>query len=78
MPFVVFFRKSTVVRLLFRFYDPDDGRILVAGHDIQDLTIDSLRKAIGVVPQVIAITLTLRYANDRIFSKTASFMEASV
>jgi len=43
--------KSTVVRLLFRFYDPDDGRILVAGHDIQDLTIDSLRKAIGVVPQ---------------------------
>ncbi|CAH3017583.1 unnamed protein product [Porites evermanni] len=43
--------KSTVVRLLFRFYDPADGRILVAGHDIQDLTIESLRKAIGVVPQ---------------------------
>ena len=46
------YRKSTVVRLLFRFYDPADGRILVAGHDIQDLTIESLRKAIGVVPQV--------------------------
>ena len=46
------FRKSTIVRLLFRFYDPVDGRILVAGHDIQDLTIDSLRKAMGVVPQV--------------------------
>lgn len=43
--------KSTIVRLLYRFYDPNDGRILVAGHDIQDLTIDSLRKAIGVVPQ---------------------------
>jgi len=43
--------KSTIVRLLYRFYDPKDGRILMAGHDIQDLTIDSLRKAIGVVPQ---------------------------
>ncbi|XP_029200623.2 iron-sulfur clusters transporter ABCB7, mitochondrial-like [Acropora millepora] len=43
--------KSTIVRLLYRFYDPVDGRILVAGHDIQDLTMDSLRKAVGVVPQ---------------------------
>ena len=52
VPCVVSFSKSTIVRLLYRFYDPKDGRILVAGHDIQDLTIDSLRKAIGVVPQV--------------------------
>jgi len=43
--------KSTIVRLLYRFYDPVDGRILVAGHDIQDLTMDSLRKVVGVVPQ---------------------------
>ena len=50
--FVISFSKSTIVRLLYRFYDPKDGRILMAGHDIQDLTIDSLRKAIGVVPQV--------------------------
>ena len=50
--FVISFSKSTIVRLLYRFYDPSDGRILMAGHDIQDLTIDSLRKAIGVVPQV--------------------------
>ena len=49
---VISFSKSTIVRLLYRFYDPKDGRILMAGHDIQDLTIDSLRKAIGVVPQV--------------------------
>ena len=48
----IFFSKSTIVRLLYRFYDPKDGRILVAGHDIQDLTVDSLRRAIGVVPQV--------------------------
>ena len=49
---ILFTRKSTIVRLLYRFYDPTDGRILVAGHDIRDLTIDSLRQAIGVVPQV--------------------------
>ena len=53
------FSKSTIVRLLYRFYDPKDGRILVAGHDIQDLTIDSLRKAIGVVPQVSGRTCLL-------------------
>ena len=45
-------RKSTIVRLLFRFYDPQDGRVLVGGQDIQDVTVESLRKLIGVVPQV--------------------------
>lgn len=54
--FKIYFSKSTIVRLLYRFYDPKDGRILMAGHDIQDLTIDSLRKAIGVVPQVSGST----------------------
>ncbi|XP_030851268.1 ATP-binding cassette sub-family B member 7, mitochondrial isoform X3 [Strongylocentrotus purpuratus] len=43
--------KSTIVRLLFRFYDPDAGRVLVNGQDIREVNIDSLRKAIGVVPQ---------------------------
>lgn len=51
---IFFSSKSTIVRLLYRFYDPKDGRILVAGHDIQDLTVDSLRRAVGVVPQVKA------------------------
>lgn len=55
----IYFSKSTIVRLLYRFYDPKDGRILMAGHDIQDLTIDSLRKAIGVVPQVSGSTCLL-------------------
>ena len=40
------------MRLLFRFYDPQDGRVLVGGQDIQDVTVESLRKLIGVVPQV--------------------------
>ncbi|KAK2734805.1 Iron-sulfur clusters transporter atm1, mitochondrial [Myotisia sp. PD_48] len=43
--------KSTILRLLFRFYDVQSGRILIDGQDVRDLTLDSLRKAIGVVPQ---------------------------
>ncbi|KAI9258713.1 hypothetical protein EDC94DRAFT_563959 [Helicostylum pulchrum] len=43
--------KSTILRLLFRFYDPDSGRILIDGQDISRVTQASLRKAIGVVPQ---------------------------
>ncbi len=43
--------KSTIGRLLFRFYDVTGGRILVDGHDVRALTQDSLRAAIGVVPQ---------------------------
>ena len=43
--------KSTILRLLFRFYDVEEGRILVDGQDIREITLESLRKAIGVVPQ---------------------------
>jgi len=43
--------KSTLVRLLFRFYDVSGGRILIDGQDIRDVTQDSLRAAIGIVPQ---------------------------
>ncbi|RPD72384.1 P-loop containing nucleoside triphosphate hydrolase protein, partial [Lentinus tigrinus ALCF2SS1-7] len=43
--------KSTVFRLFFRFYEPSSGRILVDGQDIRDLQINSLRSAIGVIPQ---------------------------
>jgi ATP-binding cassette, subfamily B (MDR/TAP), member 7 len=43
--------KSTILRLLFRSYDVQEGRILVDGQDIRDVTQDSLRRAIGVVPQ---------------------------
>ena len=47
-------RKSTIVRLLYRFYDPDDGRILISGKDIKDIKLDSLRRSLGIVPQVFA------------------------
>ena len=43
--------KSTIARLLFRFYDPSAGRILIDGHDLRELTQASLRAAIAVVPQ---------------------------
>ncbi|OGE55225.1 hypothetical protein PENARI_c004G00990 [Penicillium arizonense] len=43
--------KSTILRLLFRFYDVQSGRILIDGQDVRDVSLDSLRKAIGVVPQ---------------------------
>lgn len=43
--------KSTITRLLFRFYDPQKGNILIDGQNIHDVTQESLRKAIGVVPQ---------------------------
>jgi len=43
--------KSTIARLLFRFYDASDGRIAIDGQDIRDVTQESLRRAIGIVPQ---------------------------
>ena len=43
--------KSTLSRLIFRFYEPQGGRILIDGQDIATVTQDSLRAAIGMVPQ---------------------------
>ncbi|MCP1290982.1 ABC transporter ATP-binding protein/permease [Chromobacterium sp. S0633] len=43
--------KSTLSRLLFRYYDVGEGRILVNGRDIRELSQDSLRAHIGIVPQ---------------------------
>lgn len=43
--------KSTISRLLFRFYDVNEGRILIDGQDIREITQSSLRAAIGIVPQ---------------------------
>jgi ABC-type multidrug transport system fused ATPase/permease subunit len=43
--------KSTIAKLLARFYDPRDGRIEIDGHDIRDVTQESLRRQLGIVPQ---------------------------
>jgi ATP-binding cassette subfamily B protein len=54
--------KSTLARLLFRFYDVDAGRILVNGQDVRAVTQESLRAAIGIVPQdTVLFNDSLRY-----------------
>ncbi|KAA8566083.1 hypothetical protein EYC84_008687 [Monilinia fructicola] len=63
--------KSTVLRLLFRFYDVQEGRILIDGQDIRNVSLESLRKAIGVVPQDTplfndSIGHNIRYALSRL------------
>ena len=54
--------KSTISRLIFRFYDVTGGRILIDGQDIRDVTQKSLRAAIGMVPQdTVLFNDTIRY-----------------
>jgi ABC-type multidrug transport system fused ATPase/permease subunit len=43
--------KSTLAKLVARFYDPTAGRVLVDGHDLRDVTAQSLRSQMGIVPQ---------------------------
>lgn len=43
--------KSTIAKLIIRFYDPTDGRITIDGQDLRDVTLSSLRNQLGVVPQ---------------------------
>ncbi len=43
--------KTSIINLLPRFYDPTEGRITIDGHDLRDVTIDSLRSQIGIVLQ---------------------------
>jgi ATP-binding cassette, subfamily B, bacterial len=47
--------KSTLTRLLFRFYDPNAGRILLDGEDIRTLTLESLRARVGLVTQEVQL-----------------------
>ncbi|MBX3581502.1 MAG: ABC transporter ATP-binding protein/permease [Rhizobiaceae bacterium] len=54
--------KSTISRLLFRFYDVQQGKILIDGQDIDAVTQDSLRAAVGMVPQdTVLFNDTIRY-----------------
>ncbi|HUK60123.1 MAG TPA: ABC transporter ATP-binding protein/permease [Stellaceae bacterium] len=54
--------KSTIARLLFRFYDVDRGAIRIDGQDLRDVSQDSLRRAIGVVPQdTVLFNDSIRY-----------------
>lgn len=64
--------KSTLLRLLFRFYNVKKGRILMDGRPVDEITIDSLRQCIGVVPQeTMLFNETLMY-NLRYVHPTAT------
>ncbi len=53
--------KSTLLKLLFRFYDVQSGSVMLDGQDVRDLTQESLRRALGLVPQdVVLFNDTLR------------------
>ena len=59
--------KTTITQLVPRFYDPQHGQVLVDGHDVRTLTLDSLRRNIGIVTQETylfhdTIANNLRYA----------------
>ncbi len=43
--------KSTIAKLVTRFYDPTSGKVTIDGHDLRDVTLNSLRSQLGVVPQ---------------------------
>jgi len=43
--------KSTIAKLITRFYDPQQGSVMIDGHDLRGVTIESLRRQLGVVPQ---------------------------
>jgi ATP-binding cassette, subfamily B, heavy metal transporter len=54
--------KSTIARILFRFYDIQSGSVTIDGQDIRQITQDSLRRAIGIVPQdTVLFNETIRY-----------------
>jgi ATP-binding cassette subfamily B protein len=76
--------KSTISRILFRFYEIADGAVLIDGQDIRDVTQQSLRAAIGMVPQdTVLFNDTIRYnirygrldATDEEVEQAASFAQ---
>jgi ABC-type transport system involved in Fe-S cluster assembly fused permease/ATPase subunit len=67
--------KSTVMKLLLRFYDISEGRITIDHHDIRDVTLDSLRDIISVVPQDPMLFNSTILENLRYAKPTATFSE---
>ncbi|ANG95373.1 metal ABC transporter permease [Brucella pseudogrignonensis] len=78
--------KSTISRLLFRFYDVQSGSVTIDGQDVRDVTQESLRKVIGMVPQDTVlfndtIAYNIRYgrtdASDQDVEKAAEMAQIS-
>src|SRR5690606_12185718 len=57
--------KTTLLNLIPRFYEPDEGRVLVDGVDVRDVTLRSLREQIAVVPQDVYLFNTSIMENIR-------------
>jgi len=70
--------KTTISRLLFRFYDPHSGSVLINGHDIRQYTQQSVRKAVGIVPQDTVLFNDTIAHNIRYGRLDASFEEVQV
>ncbi len=72
--------KSTVARLIPRFYDAGEGAVLIDGHDVRDLTLTSLRSQIGLVleePFLFSDTIRNNIAYGRPDADDAAILEAS-
>lgn len=67
--------KSTLSHLLYRFYDLTEGRILISGQDIVEGTLESLRQAIGIVPQEAILFNDTIFFNIRYGKRHASEQE---
>lgn len=67
--------KTTLANLLTRFYDPQGGQILIDGNDIRDVTLCSLRRQIGIVPQE-TILFSGTIAENIAFGQTSFDLEA--
>lgn len=67
--------KSTLIKLIPRFYDPQKGRITIDGYDLRDLKIDSLRRQIGIVHQDIFLFPTTIRENIAYGRSNASMEE---
>jgi ABC-type multidrug transport system fused ATPase/permease subunit len=72
--------KSTIAKLLARFYDPRDGSLEIDGHDLRDVTQASLRRQLGIVPQegfLFAGTVTENIAFGRPDARAEEVVEAA-
>src|SRR5258708_726465 len=72
--------KSTIARLLFRFYDPQEGAVRIDGQDLRDVSQASLRRDIGVVPQDTVLfndSIYYNIAYGRPDASTQDLMEAA-
>jgi ATP-binding cassette subfamily B protein len=72
--------KSTIINLLARFYDPDEGRILINGHDIRDIPLTSLRGIMSTVLQdsfLFAVSIRENIRFGRLDASDAEIVDAA-